>query len=308
VSNTAPKKNRRRSKARATKSKQKTSRRVSKTAPLQAGYHHDFPMARYLADPCPEASVSSGIVQALVDRSPLHARQIHPRLGGAGDSATARGDLGSAVHARILGGSEIVYAPVSLADWRTDAARTFRDKSRAAGKLPLLASQRDVVEAAAAAALKRLQSFGPGRSEVTMTWQEGNVWCRARADWLPDDAPFDFDVKTTGSAAPRSWISTTLIRGKAMFQAALRARGHTALTGRTRDVVFLLVEIEPPFAVSLVGMEPALADYADRQVQMACKTWGRCLSSGRWPAYRDEIHYAELPGWLGYADDLQEVA
>jgi hypothetical protein len=282
-------------------------RRASKPAALSAGYHHGLSMDRYLADPCPEPALSTGIVQALLEKSPLHAHDMHPRFGGNGDEPTARGDLGSAVHSAVLGGAEVVYAPPAFTDWRKGGAQDFRDEARAAGKLPLLAHQRVAVETAAGNARRLLDKYGPGKAEVTMTWAEGGVWCRARADWLTDDGSYDWDIKTTESACPGPWIKSTLIRGKAMLQAGLRARGHTAL-GRTRDVGFLLVEIVPPFAVSLVGLEPALADYADRQVQKSVAIWSRCLESGAWPSYSTDIHYAGLPGWLEYSDAMIEAA
>ena len=84
--------------------------------------YHNLSMSEYLADPCPQPSLSTGVVYDLLQRSPLHAHSGHPRLGGNLGEPTARGDLGSAIHSLVLGGHDVVYAPPEFADWRKKLA------------------------------------------------------------------------------------------------------------------------------------------------------------------------------------------
>ena len=267
--------------------------------PLETGFYADVPMDDYVRDNIsPEPSVSTRIVQALVERSPKHAWQMHPRLGGGIEDESSRADLGSAVHSAILGGSQVVYAPDEFQDWRKKDAQAFRDDAREKGQIPLLAKQKDEVTAIAAAGKARLLEFGAGQPEQTMLWQDGGVWCRGRADFLTADGAYDIDVKTCNNADPSAWIRGIMCQGGYDVQAALRVRGHEILGGRTRDVLFLLVEIQPPYGVSVVGVGPNLIELAQKKVAHAVKIWRECLKSNVWPMYESKIHYAEPPAWM----------
>ena len=275
---------------------------------LEQGIHDGVPMEVYIGDPCPAPSLSTGVVQTLVERTPMHAWHEHPRLGGNPSEATARGDIGSAVHALVLGGAEVEYGASEWADWRKKDAQVWRDEAREAGRLPLLHRQRDQVEAAAEAARAVLATFGPGRAEQTMLWQMDGVWARARADWLVTEAMYDIDIKTTDSAEPASWIRRVLLPGGLDIQAALRVTGHEAITGRTRDVLFLLVELEPPHATCVVGVSPKLLEFARRKIAMATRLWRRCLAEKRWPGYGDQVRWAEPTAWAEWDFEAREIS
>lgn len=274
---------------------------------LTAGYHHDVPMGSYVDDSiCAEPSLSTGIAQALIERTARHAWQEHAKLGGGSDEPTGRSDIGQAVHSLSLGGAPTVY--VSANDWRTKAAQEARDAARAEGRIPLLASHERDVETAAANAKAAIARFGGGKPEVTMLWRDGLVWCRGRADWLTDDGAYDLDIKTCENADPAAWIRSTLVQGGYDVQAALRTVGHETLTKRTRDVLFVLVEIKPPYAVSVVGLAPAFVELGRRKVAHAVKLWGECLRANKWPAYDQRIHYAEPPGWAEFGFEERLIA
>lgn len=286
-------------------------RESSPPAILAPGYHAAVPMAHYVSDAIsPEPSLSTGIICALDERSALHAWQAHPRLGGGEGEASKRGEIGSAVHSIVLGGQTIEYVeqvtrrsgkdkgvPFVPEDWATTDAKEARDAIRARGNLPMLPHQRPVIETAAQNLQQALERFGPGRTEVTMLWQDGGVWCRGRVDYLTDDGGYDVDVKTCDNAEQAAWARSTLLGGGYDVQAALRLRGHEILGGRTRDFVFVLVELEPPYAVSCVGVSPALRAFGDRKVGRALPIWRRCLDTGKWPSYREDIYWAEPPAW-----------
>ena len=96
----------------------------------------------------------------------------------------------------------------------------------------------------------------------------------------------------------------------AFYERGLAAVGNTALT------VFLVQEVYEPFACSLVGLSPAMADIADSKVSRALAIWQECKKTGIWPAYLPRIHYAEPMPWQiadeeeaavdGAYDELQE--
>lgn len=289
----------------------------------EQGIFSDVPMGDYIHDKIsPEPSLSTGVVTALIERSPLHAHHLHPRLGKAGNEATTRGEIGSAVHALVLGGAPIQYVssvvrksgpekgqPFEPTDWMTSDAKEQRDAIRAAGGIPLLLNQRTLVETVAGQAKELLERrFGAGRTEQTMLWHKGDVWRRGRSDWLSDCGGFDVDLKTCDNAEQLAWIKSTLFSGGYDIQGALRVDGHEVLGGRTRDIVFLLVELEAPYATSLVALSTNAVESARRDIEHAARKWRRCLDSGVWPGYGDEIVYAEPPPWREWDRETRGVA
>lgn len=254
---------------------------------MKSGYYPGMPMADYLADPCDEPSLSTSTVCDLVERTPLHAHANHPRLGGKPSDSSQRMYLGSAIHSRILGGYEIVY--VDAKDWRTKAAQEFRDTARVDSKIPMLESQREVIERAGDNAMNMLvQSVAKfWMSEVTMLWQAHDVWMRGRADILTD--LYDIDVKTVESADPYKFRP---FANGYDAQAGLRMLGHQTL-GQPREMLWLLVEINPPYACSLVGMDQTMRELAERKIKHAAAKWRKCLGSGVWPGYDAK------PVWVG---------
>lgn len=260
------------------------------------GIHHNMDEATYHGDPCPAPSLSSGAIRALM-RSPLHAYHGHPKLGGAGNADTKARDEGSVLHSLILGTDSRVCV-VEADDWRTKAAQAERDAAREAGLTPMLARRHGELMKVADAITASMPPLPPGNPEATLIWQEGDVWCRARVDWLPENprGPL-LDLKTTGmSAAPEAWQRN--LRDTYCIQAAWYLRGARALGLAPSGFHFIVAETEPPHAVSVMACAPALLAYAEREVERAIALWRRCLSAGQWPGYPTQIAYVDAPAWL----------
>lgn len=250
-------------------------------------------MSYYLSDPLPETGLSTRVVCNLLERTPKRAYWEHVRLGKHASEPTSRTDLGSAVHSAILGGPEIVY--IEANDWRTNAAKEARDAARGEGKIPLLVKERFAVQRATESGAALLATLGVGDTERSMYFQiDGSVWARGRADWLGKTRALDVDLKTVDSADPESFIRKSLLQNGYDVQGGLRSLGHKAL-GSPREIVFLLVEIEPPFEASLVGLGNQFTDLAEAKVRHAARVWRKCLDDGKWPGYGTEIAWAEPP-------------
>ena len=272
---------------------------------LKQGIHRNVPMEAYISDPAPEPSLSKGIIKALWDKSPAHARLLHPRLSVVEDDASKASDLGSAAHGYYLLGDAAVEW-VDADDWKTKAAREARDRARAAGKIPLLDKQRGQVEAMGAAARAVLAPRDP---EVTLMWQERGVWLRCRPDdieeqWQPEGAALDNympDYKTAKSSSPQAWARTSLYAGGYDIQAALCRRGMRALCLGEWVPLWIVGETEKPYAVSLIAPTEAMLALADKKIDKAIATWAQCLAAGEWPAYARGIHWADPPNYEAYA-------
>jgi hypothetical protein len=264
----------------------------------------------YHADPAPEPSLSSSIAAAMLLQSPLHARGMHPRLNPDHVDATSPAmSLGTQVHAYILEGPER-FAVVDAHDWRTKEAKSARESALADGLVPVLAGKMAAVREMAESVRRQLARFEEkpvplqgGRPEVTLVWQENvpggdPVWCRARLDFLHDDGLHVDDIKSTaGSARPEDWIRTQLFRVGYDVRAAFYLRGIRALTQKDATFRWVVVEVEPPFAVSVIGLDPAALAHAEDKCQQAILRWAECLRSGNWPAYPRRTAWAEAPPW-----------
>ncbi len=272
---------------------------------IRPGLYPDMSMAEYLADPCPEPSLSSSLIHAICSRSAWHAWTASPRLNQNYVREEAdRFDLGTAVHAFILqGANEIVV--VDAPDWRTKAAQVQRTAAREIGRIALLREQFDNVCAMAAAIGHQLSRMDPprpfsdpgGKPEQTLLWQEDGLWCRARLDWLHDDHLIIDDLKTVGgSANPAAWSRNLFAMGHDI-QSAWYRRGVKAVFGTDAAFRFVLLETDAPHAAACVSLAPDAQDLADKKIAYGLRVWRECLETDVWPGYPTATYHADLPPW-----------
>lgn len=292
---------------------------------ITAPGYYDLPLAAYLADPCPAPALSSSIVNCLYKHTPKRAYLEHPRLGGIGGDFSPRADKGSAVHALVHGGAKLVYVDqvakrsgkdkgvmFEPSDWKTDDAKEAAAEIRAAGGIPLLPRDRKGIEAAGAAAREVLAQLGPGKHEQTMAWQQDDVWCRGRTDWISTGPVIlldweieavnglDLDTKTVEIADEVAWIKSNADEMAA--QIGLRYLGHLALTGKKLDMGWLLQEIEPPYDNCIVLATAELIDFGVRRVRHAARIWRKCvgLPAAQWPGKKRKAVRADMPAWVAW--------
>jgi hypothetical protein len=270
---------------------------------------YTIPAADYHADPTPEPSLSCSIAKMLCFSSALHAHHAHPRLNPSAVPENGEHfDIGTAAHALLLEGVNTI-ALIDAADWRTKAAKEARDLARAAGKVPLLAHVAQDVIAMIEAFRGQLdqhrdggaQMFTGGEAEQTAIWLEGNVWCRARLDWLRTDPTAIDDYKTTsGSANPDKWARTMFDAGHDL-QAAWYLRGLRAITGDRLDdpaaFRFAVQETFAPYAVSVIALNPDAMFLAEKKCEYALEHWRDAMVSHDWRGYPRRTAYATLPAW-----------
>ncbi len=277
----------------------------SKVRHLRAGIHDEIPAERYHADPCPEPSLSSGIAHQLITHSPRHAWHQHPRLNPNHQEKTAGIlDFGSAAHALLLEGIDRCQI-IEFDDWRKTAAREARDEAREAGLIPLLRKDYQRMSEFCEAVKTQIAGLdvaplplSDGKPEQTLIWKEGSVWCRARVDWLHPGFDVVDDVKTTGTTAnPHEWGRTRLFADGKDIQAELYLRGLRALTGQDATWRFLVAEVDPPYAISVLSLTPTARALARRKVSRAIELFRRCLAAGEWPGYPSQTCFAEPPPW-----------
>lgn len=254
-------------------------------------------------------ALSSGLIHTMLAQSPEHAAYEQQQPDG---EMSAIAEHGVAVHDALLEGVNriAVINPQDYAGprggvpkgWTNDAIKAARDVARSNGKLPMFPeTAAEVLNAVQAArdfiARSELKGvFDSGKPEQVLIWNEGDVLCKARPDWLNDKVLVH--VKTTaGSAQPESWIRNQLTPMGYDCAWGFYRRGLMELTGKDPQHVFLVIEQNAPYGCSLVSLAPAFAEMADSKVSRAIAQWQKCVASGRFPGYTTRIAYAEPKPW-----------
>src|SRR5438045_5175013 len=171
-------------------------------------------------------------------------------------------DIGVAAHLAVLEperqAESIVL--VEAGDYRTTKARDARDAARAAGLVPLLPYQVDIVRAIAGSIRAHpiaSEAFRGGEAEVTLTWPDPDtgIPCKARPDYLPSHGRWIVDLKTAASANPRTWRDQACRLGYHV-RAAWYLDGAEAVLGQApEEYWFVIVEKEPPYLVSVASFD-----------------------------------------------------
>lgn len=265
----------------------------------------EIPASAYHLDQFGETpTLSATIARILCSATPAHAYAAHPRLNpDYTRQDDEKFDIGNAVHSLLLEGDDKAFV-IHADSWRTKDAKESRDEARAHGKVPLLVGQYESVLTMLEAVRGQIglldvdpAPFTAGKPEQTLTWNENGVACRARLDWLHDNHSCIDDLKTTSRSADPTQFGRTLFSMGYDIQSRLYARGVKALTGNEPEFRFIVCETQPPFAVSVVALDPSAKALADSKVDFALTLWKRCLETGRWEAYPKRTCYVEAPGW-----------
>lgn len=277
---------------------------------------YSIPLEEYIKDPAPAPSMNAGAAHALLTQSPAHAWAEHPKLNPNHQSTeSSRLELGTIAHALLLEDDSSQVVVIEADDWRKKEAKEQRDAAREAGKLPILSKDyfgvQEMVTRAKFAISKSefAKDFKEAVPEQTLLWQHGGVWCRSRPDKASWDWRILFDYKTVaGSAHPHAFQRTILQQGYDI-QAELGMMGVEALElTENPTFVFIVQEIEPPYAVSFVSLSPAWQDLAHQKVKRAATILEGCIRTNTWPSYTERTAYLDPPAYasMGWDEYLEE--
>lgn len=257
----------------------------------------------YLADPCPEPSLTRSTIKTLIEHTPRHAFYGHPRLNpNLKKDEAVKFDFGTLAHALFLEGVDRAVV-IDAADWRTKAAKEERDAARENGLIPMLADQYAEVKAMVYAANEALADWegrglqiADGEPEATYIWHEKNgVWCRCRPDWSMPGLWIDF--KSTQASADTERYNRIATDTGLDIQDAFYRRGGKAIDGEEPRFVFMTQEIYEPYLCSFFELDMITRDMGEDKVRRSIKAWGKHLKTGEWPGYGANTHTMEFPGW-----------
>lgn len=250
-------------------------------------------------------ALSASIAKILLASSPLHAWTAHRLLNPDFEREDKESfDLGTVAHSIMLEGESAAIV-LDFADWRKSEAKSARDEAYAARKTPILRKHWERVQLMVAAGRAQLaahkearDAFVDGEPEVLIEWlDDRGVRCKGRLDWITPTRNRIFDYKgTDASAAPDSVARMAISQGWDV-QACFYLRGIRKIHGIDAQFFFPVQETFPPYALSVVGMGPDMLWAGEKKVQRAIDIWARCLDSGVWPGYLNEVIYPQLPKW-----------
>ena len=271
------------------------------------GVYSDVSMADYQASK--RFSRSNAVM--LLQKSPRHAWHESALNPHRKRQQKTDIDIGNAAHA-LIGKREPIKVvktvktakgdEISAQNWQTNDAKEQRAAAYEAGEIPLLPHHWAQVKAMRDAARVQLKGheifhiWAQCQTEQTLFWNEDSVDCRARPDWMLPNGTWIMDYKTSGSAHPNAFQRRILTEGYDI-QAAFYSLAVKRLLGVEPQWAFIVQETAPPYALSVIGLMPAMLIMAEAKVYHAISVWRECLKANRWPGYPTRTCYVDVPGW-----------
>lgn len=278
---------------------------------------NNMPENVYHGDPTPElvgfaesTSASSSTLRELLEDTPQVARAGIRRLNKEKPHSrqTTSVEKGDIAHDYILLNQLSKFEIAPFDDWRKDAAKEQRDDIIARGKIPLNLSTQSVIDDAKAmkdALFKKLSEpgcdfpllFRDGAAEQSAFAFDGQIWNRARIDWLDktyDNLPVDY--KTTALSFDK-WIKYELW-DKYIYQALHYVRVLNMIHERNDDrFLFVVQQSVEPYDVAFVMIDKTYHAEAQRQYDIARVRFIECTKTGIWPGVPAKTIHACPPPW-----------
>lgn len=268
-----------------------------------SGIVRDLPEAEYHARP----ELSSTEVRLLLQspRKYLYRKENPPLI-----EPIPAFTIGKAVHSLVLGAGEhpqIIPDDILASNGAasTKAAKEWVAEVESTGGTWMKQDAYDKVTGCAEAVLadpdaKELLDR-PGASEVSLFADLDGVPCRCRFDFLPDAGAgrrIAVDLKTTKDANPLG--TQGFVKSIAQYEYAIQRAFYLdilkELTGESGELVYIAVEPEPPYLISVVQLDAHWREIGHQKADHGRELWSTCTATGEWP------------NWVGYTGGVTQVA
>lgn len=262
---------------------------------------------------------SSSIAKILLSDSELHAYHAHPMLGGGTAQRTKALDDGTALDSLLAGNVDAVAVTDEFDDFRSKAAKEWRDAQLAAARVPMTRAKYDPIVKAARHVRDSAKAAGcdvdAALKQVTVVYgvqaSNGNVvWCKSRFDFLAPGFVI-VDLKKIARGANPKRLARHVYDYAYDVQAALYtiAAEHVVPdSGGRWEFRWLFAEIEAPYAVSLSHPAGTFRTLGNVRLQRAIDRWEAALRTDTWPAYGTGVHAVHADMWMLTNNEIDEVS
>lgn len=253
----------------------------------------------YHSDPCIEPSLSSTMANQILEDTEIEAMLNQRRLNPSyEDGKSDAMDLGTMAHEYVLQGKlENFVICDEFYNWKKDAAKEKKAEIEAQGKIALNASTKSILDnvkdmkIALHNQLSKHQEFPllfqKGRPEQAAFAKDGDIWLRAKLDWLDSNYPdLIVDYKTTGLSF-KQWEKNELWGGKYIQNPHYR-RTYDLITGKKSTFIFVVQRTKAPFLIKIFVLDKSYEENIEARYLCARQRFANCVRTGEW---RGEPHY-----------------
>lgn len=236
-------------------------------------------------------------------------------------------DFGKAVHCLLLGdevfAESFVVRPEEFPDYRTKAAKEWRDDVRKAGKTIVTHDQierikRIAKDAAAYPIIKAGVLNGRVERTICVKDRETGIWLKVRPDAIPNADGIFADLKTA-SKFEEDFLERQIFDAGYYLQAAMIRMVCRELDIPFETFVLLYVLNDDVPDTAHVELSVHELDRGERAIRWCLKTIRHCLDTGEWPGARPfdgGERQAQMKPWakesidrfLDQQDRMQEAA
>lgn len=307
---------------------------------LAQGIHPNIDAEQYHLDALtPEPALSASGIKMLLSGSPADFAARSVRLSQWPDfarrTATRSQDLGSVAHSKILNTpceyhairpQDLALPPYNIVlksgkrkgqpytTWSGDA-KVWKEEQEAAGVMVLDPSDHASIMSAVGSMERLLRAeYGDwpiGPTEQTVIWQRetehGPIWCRARIDVLALRFMAILDPKFTETGIGNFALDKKVKGERFDIQALwyLSGLGSAGVPGAFA-FRFSVAELTPPFQSRWVEVDDWMQT-AEADIEWACNLFAKCLRSGEWPEYGDDVYRPACPSYLQIAAEERRI-
>lgn len=284
---------------------------------------YDLTMAQYHGDVADGPSISSSGLRTIWSQSPAHYWYDSPYNPNPPEPKDRpHFSIGRAAHHLLYLGrkgfdAEFVVRPSEWSDWRTKAAKEWREEQLKAGLTIITDAELEAITGMARSlGAHPLVKSGilDGAVERSLIFKDDKtgVWLKSRPDNIPASSGLFADLKTADSVSDDSLERSLASYGYHM-QAALVGMASEALLGRPmEEFAFVWVEKAPPHCVRVTVLTGADIERGRMQLRRSIDQFAECVATGEWPGpggTRRDAEYLTLPAWaVKRIDQRLEVA
>ena len=247
--------------------------------------------------------LAAGVSKSMLDKlahpyTPAHLRAY---LDEPQPEPTEAQRFGTILHRALLEPDTMKDAFAVRPDGMDLRTKTGKDWKAEQGDRPILSSdQSKAIERSVASVWKHpkaKQLLKGAQFERCLFAKDSHGTLRkGRLDVVPSGGNVLPDVKTCASAAPEDF-EKSISEYRYFVQAAFYIDLCKLLGMELERFVFICVEKAAPFCVALHSLDPQVIDIGRKLYQRDLTVYRRCVETGEWPGYPEDIGQVSLPTW-----------